>query len=386
MYNFVFCRNKQLKIMDKGNIKVKPSPVMDKVTQVLSLVACFFMIAAASVMRDGKVLGHELVGQSLEESVQMEQNDTVRVESDGTLVVNTSGLCRDVVGYAGNVPLEVKIKDGRIVNVVALENNETPDFFEAASAILDSWNGKALSEASSFEVDVVSGATFSSKAIISNVRSAVNYVEQNEKEESLFADFDSSPKAIIGLFVVLLAAVVPLFVKNKTYRLVQLILNVLVLGFWCGTFLSYTSFLAYCSNGMNVVMLVVPLVMLITAFVYPLFGKKSYYCTNVCPFGSMQELTGRCVSYKVKISPATIKRLDTFRQYLWAALMLCLWTGVWFGWIDYEPFSAFIVQSASWIVIAVAVSFIVLSAVVNRPYCRFVCPTGTLLKLSQSNK
>ena len=372
--------------MDKGNIKVKPSPVMDKVTQVLSLVACFLMIAAASVMRDGKVLGHELVGQSLEESVQMEQNDTVRVESDGTLVVNTSGLCRDVVGYAGNVPLEVKIKDGKIVNVVALENNETPDFFEAASAILDSWNGKALSEASSLEVDVVSGATFSSKAIISNVRSAVNYVEQNEKEESLFADFDSSPKAIIGLFVVLLAAVVPLFVKNKTYRLVQLILNVLVLGFWCGTFLSYTSFLAYCSNGMNVVMLVVPLVMLITAFVYPLFGKKSYYCTNVCPFGSMQELTGRCVSYKVKISPATIKRLDTFRQYLWAALMLCLWTGVWFGWIDYEPFSAFIVQSASWIVIAVAVSFIVLSAVVNRPYCRFVCPTGTLLKLSQSNK
>ena len=66
--------------------------------------------------------------------------------------------------------------------------------------------------------------------------------------------------------------------------------------------------------------------------------------------------------------------------------MFCLWTGVWFDWIDYEPFSAFIFTSASWLVIAIAIGFVLLSTIITRPYCRFVSPTGTLFKLSQSSK
>ena len=66
--------------------------------------------------------------------------------------------------------------------------------------------------------------------------------------------------------------------------------------------------------------------------------------------------------------------------------MLCLWSGVWFDWIDYEPFSAFVVKSASWVAIVIGVAFLLLSTVVMRPYCRFVCPMGTLFKLSQGNR
>lgn len=82
----------------------------------------------------------------------------------------------------------------------------------------------------------------------------------------------------------------------------------------------------------------------------------------------------------------TVKMLDAARKLLWAVLMLCLWTGIWFDWIDYEPFSTFVFSSASWVVIVLAVVFVLLSTVVARPYCRFVCPTGTLLKASQSLK
>ena len=85
------------------------------------------------------------------------------------------------------------------------------------------------------------------------------------------------------------------------------------------------------------------------------------------------------------MKPKTAKRLDLFRQLLWAVLMLCLWTGVWFDWIDYEPFSAFVFQSASWVVIVIAVVFVSLSTVIIRPYCRFVCPTGSLFKYSQQS-
>ena len=284
------------------------------------------------------------------------------------------------------MPLEITLHEGRVENIRALANSETPGFFKEASVLLTKWNGQTMEDAQKMKVDAVSGATFSSKAIIGNVQRGLQYAAKNPVKTSVWAEFDFSAKAMAGLVVVLLAAIVPLFIKDRRYWMVQQILNVIVLGFWCGSFLNYTSIISYMSNGMNIVALIVPVIMLITAFVYPLFGKKSYYCTQVCPFGSLQELAGKCVGYKVRIKSATAKRLDKFRQILWAMLMLCLWTGVWFDWIDYEPFSAFVFQSASWVVIALAIVFVALSTVVMRPYCRFVCPTGSLLKYCQFSK
>lgn len=356
----------------------------DKFRQLLSLAACVLMILAVSIRRDGKWLGHKV--EAAADTARVSKVETMRTLADGTTVINTTLLGEGIIGYAGTVPLEIKIKDDRIVSVKALDNEETPAFFEKAGKILSKWDGKTLQQARGMEVDAVSGATFSSKAIIGNVRQGLLFALKAKQEESLLAKIDLSAKSIGGLVVALMAAILPLFIKNRKYRLVQQLLNTLVLGFWCGMFLNYSSIIGYMSNGLNLLTLLVPAIMLITAFVYPLLGKKSYYCTHVCPFGSLQELSGRCVKYKIKMSPRTVKRLDAFRQLLWSALMFCLWTGVWFDWIDYEPFSAFIFTSASWIVIGIAAAFTLLSAVVMRPYCRFVCPTGTLLKLSQTSK
>src|SRR3712207_8614511 len=76
----------------------------------------------------------------------------------------------------------------------------------------------------------------------------------------------------------LMAAIVPLYYKNRRYRLFQQLLDIGVLGFWCGSFLSYSAIIGYMSNGMSVVALLTPVLMLIMAFVYPLFGKKNHYC------------------------------------------------------------------------------------------------------------
>ena len=350
-----------------------------KLQQLLCLLTCVLMVVAVSIRRDGKVAGHDVKEQRTVPS----QAEPMAVLEDGSVLLNTTELGKDIVGYGGNVPLEITLHEGRVESIRALANSETPHFFEKASALLDKWNGQTIEDAQKMKVDAVTGATFSSKAIIGNVQRGLQYAAKNPVNTSLWSEFDFSAKAIAGLVVVLLAAIVPLFVRDRRYRMAQQMLNVVVLGFWCGSFLNYTSIISYMSNGMNVVVLIVPLVMLITAFVYPLFGKKSYYCTHVCPFGSLQELAGKCVGYKVRMKPSTAKRLDMLRQILWAVLMLCLWTGVWFDWIDYEPFTAFVFQSASWVVIAIAIAFVALSTIIVRPYCRFVCPMGTLLKFSQ---
>ena len=268
-----------------------------KLQQLLSLLTCVLLVIAVSIRRDGKVVGHELKQQQADST----KTETMVVLEDGSVRLNTTELSKDIIGYGGAVPLEITLENGKVKSVKALENSETPDFFKEASALLTKWNGRTVEEAQKLKVDAVSGATFSSKAIIGNVQRGLQYAAKNPVQDSIWAEMDFSSKAIAGLIVVLLAAIVPLFVKDRRYRISQQILNVIVLGFWCGSFLNFTSMVSYMSNGMNVLTLIVPVIMLITAFVYPLFGKKSYYCTHVCPFGSLQELAGKCVGYKIKI-------------------------------------------------------------------------------------
>jgi uncharacterized protein with FMN-binding domain len=358
----------------------------EKWQQLVMLLICIVVMAVAAIERDGKIFGHQMRGQKQETAVKAAPQANMRTLDDGTIVINTTVLGKDITGYAGNVPLEIYLKDGKIMQVKALKNSETPDFFGQASALLTQWNGKTVDEALAMKVDAVSGATFSSRGIIGNMKQGLQFASKNAATPSLLDKIDHSPKSIVGFIVVLLAAIVPLFYHNKKYRLVQLILNVAVLGLWCGTFLSYSLMIGYVSSGINVWVSFIPVIMLMTAFIYPLFGKKSYYCTNICPFGSLQELAGKCNSHKWKLSTATNKKLVAFREILWGILMFLMLIGVGMDWMNYELFSAFIFQSAAVVVMVFAVIVVILSLFVPRPYCRFICPTGSLFKFAQNTK
>jgi len=364
---------------------------MKKIEQILCFLTCLMIIVAAALQQKGTLLGHSLATSATEtvaqtpDSVAVDAANVVS-ERDGMTIINTTSIGKDIMGYAGPVPLEVCLKDGKVSEVIALDNSETPDFFDEAKTLLSAWNGKTTSEALTLKVDAVSGATFSSKAIIGNVQLALQYAQSSVSKPSLFERMDLTPKYAIGLIVVLMGAIIPLFFKGKRYRLLQLLLNVVVLGFWCGTFISYSLIVNFMSNGINIWTQLIPIIMLIAAFIYPLFGKKNHYCANICPFGSLQELAGRCTKKKWKLSSATAKRLTLFRQILWAVLMILMLGGIFSAWMDYELFTAFIFRSANIVVIIVAIITVLLSFFVQRPYCRFVCPTGTLMKLSQNIK
>ncbi len=352
----------------------------------MALAVCVLIVSSLAVIERGEWFGHKF--RTEPETASAARSDMLRTLADGTVVVNTSGLAADVRGFAGKVPLEIFVKNGRIVDVKALDNAETGNFFKRASALFEEWKGKTLEEAHTMQVNAVSGATLSSRAVIENMERGLDYMSaqlSEDRQAERAGVFGVSPQKIAGLVVVLMAAVLPLFVKDRRYVFCQTLLNVAVLGFWCGSFLSYSSLIGCAASGITAVSAICA-VMLLTAFVYPLFGRKSHYCTFVCPLGALQQLAGKTVKRKLVIKPRVLRRLDLFRQVLWALLMLLIWSGVWSEWVDYEPFSAFLFQSASWVVIAIAAVFVALSFVVARPYCRFVCPTGTLLKFSQRLK
>lgn len=108
-------------------------------------------------------------------------DDVMRKQNDGTYVVNTSSLCANVRGFKGATPLEVHFKGNKIVKVVALANRETPRYFQKVkSELLAKWNGMTASKAAKADVDGVTGATFSSKAVKANVQAAAQYYKKNK--------------------------------------------------------------------------------------------------------------------------------------------------------------------------------------------------------------
>ena len=380
--------------------------------RLLSLVVVVLILAAAAILRDGRILGHDL--RKAHEAKAL-KNDTLEVTPDGAFVVNTKPLAKDVQGYGGPVPLKIHIKDGRVAAVEAEPNAESPDFFNRAKELLNHWQNKSVDEALAEEVDAVSGATFSSKAIIANMQRGLAYAKQHGQwgeDGSVGAlgtsaspieggsagaletsappivggsvgALETSAPPIVALIVVLLGAIVPLFYNNRRLHLVQLAVNVVVLGLWTGTFVSYTLFLRIFAGGVSlsaIGVLAAPLLMLIVALIYPLAGRSGHYCANICPFGSAQELAGKLSRRKLRITPRVLKLLSVLRNLLWGVLMALLLTGTCTAWIDYELFTAFLYSSASVWVTVLAALFIVLSVWVPRPYCRFVCPTGALIK------
>ena len=368
--------------------------------RLLSLVVVVLILAAAAILRDGRILGHDL--RKAHEATAL-KNDTLEVTPDGAFVVNTKPLAKDVQGYGGPVPLKIHIKDGRVAAVEAEPNAESPDFFNRAKELLNHWQNKSVDEALAEEVDAVSGATFSSKAIIANMQRGLAYAKQHGQwgedgsvgaadtsashivgsEDGSVGALETSAPPIVALIVVLLGAVVPLFYNNRRLHLVQLAVNVVVLGLWTGTFVSYTLFLRIFAGGVSlsaIGVLAAPLLMLIVALIYPLAGRSGHYCANICPFGSAQELAGKLSRRKLRITPRVLKLLSVLRNLLWGVLMALLLTGTCTAWIDYELFTAFLYSSASVWVIVLAALFLVLSVWVPRPYCRFVCPTGALIK------
>ena len=109
------------------------------------------------------------------------KKDGVMTKENGTYVVNTTTLGKDVIGYEGPTPLKVYIKGNKIQKIEFLENQETPKYWKAAvNHLQNKWDGMTVKEAKTKEVDGRTGATYSSDAIKKNVKLAAEYYEKNK--------------------------------------------------------------------------------------------------------------------------------------------------------------------------------------------------------------
>ena len=107
--------------------------------------------------------------------------DVMRKEKDGTYVVNTTTLAQDVDGYNGPTPVEVYIKKNKIVKVGVLKSQEGPKYTaRVKKEMLPKYDGMSVKKGTVQDVDAVTGATFTSKAVQENIRRAVAYYKKNK--------------------------------------------------------------------------------------------------------------------------------------------------------------------------------------------------------------
>ena len=108
------------------------------------------------------------------------KDDTITKE-DGMYVVNTTTLGKNIEGYNGPTPLKIYIKKNKVLKIEALQNQETPKYYaRVKKAIFEKWNNLKVSEAQKLKVDGVTGATYTSEAVIKNVQAGLDYYKKNK--------------------------------------------------------------------------------------------------------------------------------------------------------------------------------------------------------------
>ena len=106
--------------------------------------------------------------------------DDTMTKENGMTVINTTTLGKDVQGFLGATPLKIYIQKNKVVKIEALKNQETPKYFlKVKKNLLDKWNGVKIKDAKKMKVDAVTGATYSSKAVIENVQLGLDYYSKH---------------------------------------------------------------------------------------------------------------------------------------------------------------------------------------------------------------
>ena len=352
----------------------------------LHLITCALLLTAVAINKNDKVAGFSFETDGVRsDSVAKYTSPIVASTAGDTVWLSSKGIADKIIGYAGTTPVKIAIVGNKIAKVIPLENDETPSFFASLedAGIFDRWTGLSPKDALNAKIDAVSGATYSSTAVIKTVQTTLGrYIDSQPSPWSGIFSW----KLIITLLVIVSGVTLPFIFKSRAARYMQLALNVAIIGFWSNSFISLSLIVNSISNGFSLTTGIIPATLLIIGFIFPLFGKPNHYCNHICPLGSLQELAGASCRKKWKMNNSLVKWLNVVRETLWISLLLLMSIGIGFNLMDYEAFSIFMLNQADTAVVIMACVFILLSLFVPRPYCRFVCPTGSVMKFAQSTK
>ncbi|MBE6337542.1 MAG: 4Fe-4S binding protein [Lentimicrobiaceae bacterium] len=405
--------------------------ILNKILNYLIVVALLFLVVKGIVnSQKSKVknqqpkfnlnISLEDVNKYYEEadSISLEDVNFYYVFNDGNIigaVMNTSPYSDEIYGYNSVTPLNIYLDScDKIVEVEMCENRESRGFVNKVinSGFLDSWDGLTVEEAAKHHVDAVSGSTFSSTAMAQSLQTRMSLLSQ-QKARLYSWDWNLFIRQVCVLIVTVLATICFFMPKPKkfknseawglgdlvTLRRISLLLSIAILGFWTNSLLSLSLFCNWLTNGVSLAIQLPILIIAILSIILPLVTKKAFYCQYLCPFGAAQEFAGLIKSKdkSLKAKDKGLKAKDesqksssikaniymvfsVLRKVILLSLLIIFALGVGLDLSVVEPFPIFNYQSIGFGVAIFATVILILSIFIKKPWCNYLCPTGTLLE------
>ena len=111
---------------------------------------------------------------------------------------------------------------------------------------------------------------------------------------------------------------------------------------------------------------------------FALFGGRTF-CASVCPHGALQDLV---LLKPIKV-PSWLEQVLGILPYVYlGAGALFAATGSAFIICQYDPFVPIFRMNGRILMVLAGVALLLLGVFVGRPYCRFLCPYGAMLRLA----
>jgi NosR/NirI family nitrous oxide reductase transcriptional regulator len=183
-----------------------------------------------------------------------------------------------------------------------------------------------------------------------------------------------------------LATFLVLKIRNRRAIFVMMIFSLIYFGFWrkgcvCPIGAIQNVTLSFFDPG-YAVPIAVTLFFLLPLIFTLFFGRT--FCAAVCPLGAIQDV--------VLLRPTSLPQwlesgLRLFAYVYLAAAVLFAATGSAFIICRYDPFVSFLRLSGSLNILILGACFLLIGMFIGRPYCRFICPYGVILRqLSRISK
>jgi ferredoxin len=168
--------------------------------------------------------------------------------------------------------------------------------------------------------------------------------------------------------------------RSRKGLLALSIFSLLYFGFWkkgcvCAIGSVQNVALGLCDRGYAVPLAVTAFFVL--PLVFALFAGRTF-CAAVCPHGALQDLV---LLKPVKVPPWLEQALSVLPYIYLGAGVLFAATGSAFIICQYDPFVPVFRMSGRSLMVLSGAALLLLGVFVGRPYCRFLCPYGALLKL-----
>ncbi len=150
-------------------------------------------VALVTACVAGSLSGYQAPVYAAQESPVVEKTEEKKAETPkaakGSFDLADGVYKGTGTGYAGEITVSVQIKDKQIVAIDILSSSDDAAFFNRAKAVIDK-----IIEGQTLDVDTVSGATFSSKGIISAIKNALT----GEKDSGETGQSQSGNQAAAG--------------------------------------------------------------------------------------------------------------------------------------------------------------------------------------------